>query len=183
AIRLAVREVAAAITASTITTVAVFLPIAFIGDMTGELFRPFALTVAIAMTASLFVALTIVPVLAYWFLKPGASVRDADGNEIDPEDPAAPPSRLQRGYLPVLGWTLNHSWVTLLIAVVVLGGTVALAPLMKTNFLGDSGQNTFTVTQELAPAASLDAEDAAAQKVEAVLTGIDGVETVQTSIG
>ena len=183
AIRLAVREVAAAITASTITTVAVFLPIAFVGDMTGELFRPFALTVAIAMTASLFVALTIVPVLAYWFLKPGASVRDADGNEIDPEDPAAPPSRLQRGYLPVLGWTLNHSWVTLLIAVVVLGGTVALAPLMKTNFLGDSGQNTFTVTQELAPAASLDAEDAAAQKVEAVLTGIDGVETVQTSIG
>ena len=183
AIRLAVREVAAAITASTITTVAVFLPIAFVGDMTGELFRPFALTVAIAMTASLFVALTIVPVLAYWFLKPGAPVRDADGNEIDPEDPAAPPSRLQRGYLPVLSWTLNHSWVTLLIAVVVLGGTVALAPLMKTNFLGDSGQNTFTVTQELAPAASLDAEDAAARKVEAVLTGIDGVETVQTSIG
>ena len=66
--------------------------------------------------------------------------------------------KIQRGYLPVLGWTLNHSWVTLLIAVVVLGGTVALAPLMKTNFLGDSGQNTFTVTQELAPAASLDAE-------------------------
>ncbi|MCC9053827.1 efflux RND transporter permease subunit [Microbacterium sp. F2E] len=183
AIRLAVREVAGAITASTITTVAVFLPIAFVGDMTGELFRPFALTVAIAMTASLFVALTIVPVLAYWFLKPGKAVHDADGEEIDPEDPAAPPSRLQRGYLPVLSWTLNHSWVTLLIAVVVLGGTVALAPLMKTNFLGDSGQNTFTVTQELAPAASLDAEDAAAQKVEAVLTGIDGVETVQTSIG
>lgn len=182
-IRLAVREVAGAITASTITTVAVFLPIAFVGDMTGELFRPFALTVAIAMTASLFVALTIVPVLAYWFLKPGKAVHDADGEEIDPEDPAAPPSRLQRGYLPVLSWTLNHSWVTLLIAVVVLGGTVALAPLMKTNFLGDSGQNTFTVTQELAPAASLDAEDAAARKVEAVLTGIDGVETVQTSIG
>ena len=182
-IRLAVREVAGAITASTITTVAVFLPIAFVGDMTGELFRPFALTVAIAMTASLFVALTIVPVLAYWFLKPGKPVVDAAGNEIDPEDPAAPPSRLQRGYLPVLGWTLKHSWATLLIAVLVLGGTLALAPLMKTNFLGDSGQNTFTVTQEVGPAASLDAEDAAAQKVEAVLTGIDGVETVQTSIG
>ena len=66
-----VREVASAITASTIVTVAVFLPIAFVGDVTGELFRPFAMTVTIAMTASLFVALTIVPVLAYWFLKPG----------------------------------------------------------------------------------------------------------------
>ncbi len=65
AILSAVREVATAVTASTITTVAVFLPIAFVGDMTGgELFRPFALTVTIAMTASLLVALTIVPVLA-----------------------------------------------------------------------------------------------------------------------
>lgn len=183
AIRLAVREVAAAITASTITTVAVFLPIAFVGDMTGELFRPFALTVTIAMTASLFVALTIVPVLAYWFMKPGKPVLDADRNPIDPEDPAAPPSRLQRAYLPILSWTLRHSWVTLIIAVLVLGGTLAAAPLMKTNFLGDSGQNTFTVSQKLGPAASLDAQDAAAQKVEKAILGVSGIKTVQTSIG
>ncbi|MFT4051070.1 MAG: efflux RND transporter permease subunit [Microbacterium sp.] len=183
AILLAVREVAAAVTASTITTVAVFLPIAFVGDVTGELFRPFALTVTIAMTASLFVALTIVPVLAYWFLKLGKPVRGADGEPIDPEDPAAPPSRLQRAYLPVLTWTLKHSWVTLLLAVLVLGGTIAAAPLMKTNFIGDSGQNTFTVTQELGAAASLDAEDAAAQRVEEAILGIDGITTVQTSIG
>ena len=182
-ILLAVREVAAAITASTITTVAVFLPIAFVGDMTGELFRPFAMTVTIAMSASLFVALTIVPVLAYWFLRPGKPVLDAEGNPIDPEDPAAPPSKLQKAYLPVLSWTLKHSWVTLLVAVLVLGGTLAVAPFMKTNFLGDSGQNTFTVTQEVAQAASLDAEDAAAKKVEDVLLGVPGVETVQTSIG
>jgi len=182
-IKLAVREVAAAITASTITTVAVFLPIAFVGDMTGELFRPFALTVTIAMAASLLVALTIVPVLAYWFLRPGRAVRDAQGQAIDPENPAAPPSKLQKAYLPVLNWTLTHSWATLGLAVLVLVGTAALAPLMKTNFLGDSGQNTFTVTQEVAQAASLDAEDAAAAKVEKALLGVDGVETVQTSIG
>lgn len=182
-ILLAVREVAAAITASTITTVAVFLPIAFVGDVTGELFRPFALTVTIAMLASLFVALTIVPVLAYWFLKPGKPLLDAEGNEIDPEDEAAPPSRLQKSYLPILTWTLKHSWVTLLIAVLVLGGTIAAVPLMKTNFLGDSGQNTFTVSQKLGAAASLDAEDAAAQKVETAILDIDGITTVQTSIG
>ena len=68
AIKSAVREVAGAITASTLTTVAVFLPLALVGDITGELFRPFALTVTIALAASLFVSLTIVPVLAYWFL-------------------------------------------------------------------------------------------------------------------
>ncbi|CAG7844350.1 Swarming motility protein SwrC [Pseudoclavibacter triregionum] len=64
----AVREVAGAITASTIATVAVYLPIAFVGDIAGELFRPFALTSVIALLASLIVSLTIVPVLAYWLL-------------------------------------------------------------------------------------------------------------------
>ncbi len=182
-ILLGVREVAAAITASTITTVAVFLPIAFVGDVTGELFRPFALTVTIAMLASLFVALTIVPVLAYWFLRPGKPLLDEAGREIDPEDPAAPPSRLQRSYLPILRWTLRHSWVTLLLAVLVLAGTAAAAPFMKLNFLGDSGQNTFTMTQEVGPSASLDAEDAAAAKVEAAIVDIEGIESVQTSIG
>ncbi len=182
-ILLAVREVAAAITASTLTTVAVFLPIAFVGDLTGELFRPFALTVTIAMLASLFVSLTIVPVLAYWFLRPGKPVLDERGRAIDPEDPAAPPSRLQKSYLPVLRWTLRHSAVTLVLAVLVLAGTIAVAPLMKVNFLGDSGQNTFTVTQNIGDTASLDAQDAAAGRVEDVLLGVDGIETVQTSIG
>jgi multidrug efflux pump subunit AcrB len=183
AIRKAVREVAGAITASTLTTVAVFLPIAFVGDITGELFRPFAMTVTIAMVASLFVALTIVPVLAYWFLRPGKPVLDEAGRAVDPEDPEAPHTGLQRGYLPVLNWTLRHAWVTVIIAVLVLGGTVALTPLLKVNFIGDSGQNTFTMTQELSEAPSLEAEDAAASRVEEALQGIEGIETVQVSIG
>ena len=64
----AVREVATAVTSATIATVAVYLPIAFVGDISGELFRPFALTSVIALLASLLVSLTIVPVLAYWML-------------------------------------------------------------------------------------------------------------------
>ncbi|MGK9220574.1 MULTISPECIES: efflux RND transporter permease subunit [unclassified Microbacterium] len=183
AIRLAVREVAGAVTASTITTVAVFLPIVFVGDMVGELFRPFALTVTIAMSASLLVALTIVPVLAYWFMRPGKPLLDAEGRPIDPEHPDAPPSRLQRAYLPVLGWTLRHSGITLVLAVLVLVGTVAAAPLMKVNFLGDSGQNTMTISQDLGDTASLEAKDAAARQVEDALDGIDGIEAVQASIG
>ncbi|MFS0853127.1 efflux RND transporter permease subunit [Microbacterium sp. 179-I 3D4 NHS] len=183
AIRLAVREVAMAVTASTITTVAVFLPIVFVGDMVGELFRPFAVTVTIAMVASLLVSLTIVPVLAYWFLRPGKPLRDENGTAIDPEHPDAPPTRLQRGYRPILGWTLKHSGITVILAVVVLGGTLAAAPLMKVNFLGDSGQNTMTVTQDLGPTASLEAKSDAALTVEDALLGIDGIEHVQASIG
>ncbi|WP_309064773.1 efflux RND transporter permease subunit [Microbacterium sp.] len=183
AILLAVREVAAAITASTITTVAVFLPIVFVGDMVGELFRPFAMTVTIAMTASLLVALTIVPVLAYRFLRPGKPLVDEGGRRIDPEDPVAPPTPLQRAYRPILGWTLRHSATTVVLAVLVLAGTLAAAPLMKINFLGDSGQDTMTVTQDLGPTASLQAKSDAAKKVEAGLDGVDGIRHVQASIG
>ncbi|WP_298863109.1 efflux RND transporter permease subunit [uncultured Microbacterium sp.] len=183
AIKLAVREVAAAVTASTITTVAVFLPIVFVGDMVGELFRPFAMTVTIAMAASLFVALTIVPVLAHWFLKPGKPLVAADGTRIDPEHPDAPPTRLQKAYRPILGWTLKHSATTVVIALLVLGGTLAAAPLMKINFLSDSGQNTMTVTQDIGGTASLQAKSDAAKQVEKALNGIDGITHVQASIG
>nr|WP_245325186.1 efflux RND transporter permease subunit [Microbacterium amylolyticum] len=183
AIRLAVREVAGAITSSTVTTVAVFLPIAFVGDMVGELFRPFAMTVTIAMLASLIVALTIVPVLAYWFMKPGKALFDDAGEQIDPEHPDAPKSRLQKAYQPILSWTLRHSWATLSIAVLIMVGTVAMAPLMKVNFLGDTGQNTLTISQDLGQTASLDRQDEAARAVENELEKIDGIETVQVSIG
>ncbi len=184
AIKNAVKEVAGAVTASTATTVAVFLPIALVGDITGELFRPFALTVTIALAASLFVSLTIVPVLAYWFLghKPAskhAGALPAEG----PADLAEAPSRLQRGYLPVLSFTLKRPLAVILAAVLLLGGTVALLPFVKTNFIGDSGQNTLTVNQTLPLGASLQAKDDAAMKVESVLQDISGVETVQLSIG
>jgi HAE1 family hydrophobic/amphiphilic exporter-1 len=210
AIQTAVKEVAAAITASTVTTVAVFLPLALVGDITGELFRPFALTVTIALAASLFVSLTIVPVLAYWFLgkKPesGSSLsRPAELAEADAGTTTntAPPSRrairdatenadlheldtptrLQKAYLPVIHFTLRRPAVTILAALLVLGGTVAMVPSMKTNFIGDSGQNTLTVQQTLPLGTSLDTQDEAAQVVEDVLRDIDAIETVQLSIG
>ncbi|QAY72901.1 efflux RND transporter permease subunit [Agromyces protaetiae] len=201
----AVKEVAGAITASTITTVAVFLPVAFVEGVTGELFRPFSLTVTIALLASLLVALTIVPVLAYWFLKPAkvhkhdeqadaasaafvdettpTGATAASTGSANVADELEHPSRLQKGYLPIIEWTLKHGVVTLLLAVLVLGGTIALTPFMKTNFLGSSGQNTFQVTQELPVGSSLDALDEASEPVERVLLDTDGIETVQVSIG
>src|SRR6185436_12165208 len=66
----AVKEVAGAVTASTLTTVAVFSPIALVGGIVGQLFSSFAITITVALLASLFVSLTVIPVLAYWFLRP-----------------------------------------------------------------------------------------------------------------
>ncbi|ASO21338.1 HAE1 family hydrophobic/amphiphilic exporter-1 [Actinoalloteichus hoggarensis] len=182
AIITAVREVAGAITSSTITTVAVFLPIALVGGQVGELFRPFAVTVSVALTASLLVSLTIVPVLAYWFLKDRreAGEGEPDAAAIREKEERAP---LQRTYLPVLRGALAHPVITLVVAVGVLGGTFALIPRLQTNFLGDSGQNTLSISQELPPGASLETADAAARQVEDVLADTDAVEEYQASIG
>jgi len=187
AITTAVREVAGAVTASTVTTVAVFLPLALVGDVTGELFRPFALTVTIALASSLFVALTIVPVLAYWFLGNKKPHPHSEGVAAEgaTEDELEHPSRLQRAYLPIIRWTLSplKGAAVLVVAVLILGGTIALAGGLKTNFIGDSGQNTLTVSQTLPLGASLDAKDKAATKVETALRDIKGIDTVQLSIG
>ena len=193
----AVREVAGAVTASTLTTVAVFLPVAFVAELVGELFRPFALTVTMALVASLLVSLTIVPVLAYWWLRvPGvgrsaiatAGARTASSSSgalasADDLHDAGTSDRLRRGYQPVLRWALGRPVLVVVLAALVLGGTVAAVPFVKTNYLGDSGQNTFTVTQDLEPGTSLDEQSAAARKVERVLRGVSGVEIVQTTIG
>jgi HAE1 family hydrophobic/amphiphilic exporter-1 len=189
AILTAIREVAGAITASTLTTVAVFLPIAFVGELAGELFRPFALTVTMALLASLLVSLTIVPVLAYWFLRnpglaPGseAARRNADEARAKAQE-AEQRSRLQRGYLPILTKTQKHPVVTLVAAALVLGGTAAMAPLLATNLLGNSGQNSLTVRQVLPAGTSLADTSAAAIRLEEVLRGIDGVRDVQVTSG
>ncbi|MDR6865813.1 HAE1 family hydrophobic/amphiphilic exporter-1 [Microbacterium resistens] len=86
-VRAAVGQVAGAVTASTLTTVAVFLPVALVGGVSGELFRPFALTVTIALLASLLVSLTIVPVLAYWFMRRPS--RKKAGEDTPTEDAPA----------------------------------------------------------------------------------------------
>jgi HAE1 family hydrophobic/amphiphilic exporter-1 len=184
AILIGVKEAATAITASTVTTVAVFLPIALVSDITGELFRPFALTVTIALAASLFVALTIVPVLAYWFLKVKPHhAHEAGADPVGLDDELDRPSALQKGYLPVIRWTLARPALTIIAAVVVLAGTLALVPFVPTNFVGDSGQNTLSVRQTMPAGTSLDAKDAAAQKLEDALAEVDGIETVQVSVG
>lgn len=186
AILTAVREVGGAIAASTVSTVAVFLPIALVGGMVGELFRPFAVTVAIAMLASLLVALTIVPVLAYWFVR---SPRRADGTDEDAasaREAAEAKERRglwQRAYVPSLAAALRRPWVTIGVAVVVLVGTLGLVPRLETNFIGDSGQDTVTVTQRFAVGTSLAAQDAAAREVEDALAGVDAIESVQTTVG
>ncbi|GAA2208216.1 efflux RND transporter permease subunit [Nonomuraea monospora] len=183
AILTAVREVSGAVTASTLTTVAVFAPIAMVGGMVGELFSPFAITVTVALLASLVVSLTVVPVLAFWFLKSPELTPEEARKQRDEAEAKELRSPLQRAYLPVLRFATRFKLVTILIGVAVFIGTMGLAGGLQTNFLDSSGQNTLSISQRMPVGTDLATTDKAAKQVEDVLADLDGVDTYQVNVG
>jgi len=179
AIPTAVREVAGAVTASTLTTVAVFLPIAFTGGLIGEVFGPFAITVTVALLASLFVALTIIPVLAAWFLKAPRPKAGAKAEDLHEKQ-----TFLERGYVPMVRWVTGHKAISLIVAVVLFAGSIALTPLLGTNFFSASQQNTYSITQTLPVGTSMDVTAQDAQQVENVLQALrPTIQNYQVNIG
>ena len=190
----AVKEVAGAITSATITTVAVFLPVALVGGIVGELFRPFSFSFTIALLASLVVSLTIVPVLAYWFLKAPvseeqslresaktAATRMEKARKLEEEKEKR--SWLQRGYIPVLTKTQAKPGLTLLAAGAILMFTFSLVPQLKTDFIGDFGGDTFVVRQELPAGSTFEQRNEASRIVEDLILEQEGVETVLATFG
>jgi HAE1 family hydrophobic/amphiphilic exporter-1 len=177
-----VREVAGAVTASTLTTVAVFLPIAFVTGLVGQLFSPFAVTVTVALLASLLVSLTVVPVLAYWFLKPPK----ATGETEQARQAAVEKERrsvLQRSYLPVIRFATRRRKTVVLLALLIFAGTIGLASRLDTNFLDQSGSTTLNMTQKMPPGTSVEAKEKAAGVVERALAAEPAVRTYQVTVG
>jgi len=175
----AVKEVAGAVTSSTLTTVAVFLPIGLVGGQAGAIFRPFAVAVTVALIASLIVSLTVVPVFASWFMR---TRPDAVFPVLSEEDEHAQ-SRLQRAYLPLLNWTLGHRLLTVGIAAAMFAGTLALVPFLKTEYLGSLGDESLEISMELPAGKSLEETDRAAATIEHLLAGDRSVRTYSTTIG
>lgn len=122
-IRFATAQVANAITSSTITTVAVFGPIAFVSGILGEIFRPFAITVVVAMLSSLIVAVTVIPMLAKLLVLKQQKFAHSDDHV----------GKWEMHYKNVLQWSLNHKIKTLLITglifIISIVGTVPFLPI------------------------------------------------------
>jgi len=191
-----VKEVAGAVTASTLTTVTVFAPVAIVFGVVGELFRPFAITVAVALGASLLVSMTIVPVLAYWFLRGRMRSKQERAAQSAGDEAAAATAveahtpeetqvtRLQRGYLPILGFGLRQPLITLGIALLVFVATLGAATLLKTDFLGSvTDQTTLAIHQKLPPGTRLSTTSAAAGQVENILHADPQVKNYLVTIG
>jgi HAE1 family hydrophobic/amphiphilic exporter-1 len=171
------REVAAAITSSTITTVAVFLPIGFVGGIVSQFFLPFGLTVAFALLASLLVALTVIPVLAFFFMRKVNIKLDPDGE--------LPETIWQRLYTPALVLALRNrvtKWGTLAITFALFIATLALVPMIPTSFINSGGEKILNVSVAPPTGASTDVVIARVGEVESIIGADPSVELVQSTI-
>ncbi|MFO1539667.1 MAG: efflux RND transporter permease subunit [Chloroflexota bacterium] len=171
------REVASAITSSTVTTVAVFLPIGFVGGIVSQFFLPIGITVTLALLASLIVALTVIPVLAWFFVRKVDVKVDPDGELHE--------TIWQRLYTPVLLLALRRratKWGTLGIAFALFIATNALVPLLPTSFISAGGEKLLSVTISPPNGASGETVLARTEAAEAILGADALVELVQSTI-
>jgi HAE1 family hydrophobic/amphiphilic exporter-1 len=171
------REVASAITASTLTTVAVFLPLGFVGGLVSQFFLPFALTVTFALLASLVCALTVVPVLAYFFV---------DRVKLNVDEHGEPRNSLWvRLYDPTIRFVLRSRWTalgTVALAGVLFAASLGLVSSLPTQFINAGSEKILQVSVAPPTGATSEAVLDRAIVAEGIIAADPDVELLQTSI-
>ena len=169
----ATTEVGPAIFASTLTTIVVFIPLGFIQGLVGAFFLPFALTVVFALAASLVVALTAVPVLGAYLLRPGDLPEGAGEDDVA----FVHETWMQRAYAPVIRWALGHKAVTIIAAVVLTVASLALLSLIPVTLFPGGGQRYIEVNLTLPPGTPPDRTLAEVIQVESEVRDIAEIYT------
>ncbi len=194
-------EVGQAITSSTITTIAVFLPLGLVSGVVGKIFFPFALTVIVSLLSSLLVALTVVPLLAWLFV---AKKQTKDGDyawltgtaEDHPNGAFAEGILLQDtesheslrpwqiGYRRFLNWALNHKITVIGITLVALIASIAVLPLAGSTFLPSSSDKFATVSISMPTGTTLSATNQKTLQVENLLKQYPSqIQIINSQIG
>ncbi|MEC0369517.1 efflux RND transporter permease subunit [Paenibacillus chibensis] len=174
-VREATREMFVPIMSSTIVTIAVFLPLAFVSGMVGELFMPFALTMVFALLASLLVAITLVPMLAHSLFKKGIKTKNTHDHDK--------PGKMARGYQRILNWSLSHKLITFGMAVILLVASLFLTPLIGTSFMPAQEDKYVMVTYSPEPGAQLETVEQRALEAEKYILDQPNVDKMQYSVG
>ncbi|WP_099159805.1 efflux RND transporter permease subunit [Virgibacillus ndiopensis] len=177
-VREATREMFVPIFSSTVVTIAVFLPLGLVSGQVGEMFLPFALAVVFALSASLIVAVTIVPMLAHSMFNKGIKRKTKDIKHHDEK-----PGKLARFYKGILNWTLNHKLITFGGSVIVLVASFFLVPLIGVSFLPNEEQKMVVATYSPEPGQTREEVEDIALDAEEFISDREGVTTYQYSIG
>lgn len=160
-------QVAGAITASTLTTICVFVPIIFVDGMTRDIFTDLALTVAYSLLASLLIALTVVPAMAKGLLKKETRLTALSQT-----------GRFMDKYRTAVRWALSHKAIVLIAAVVLLVGSSGLALMRGLSFMPSMSTPQISATIQMPKESTLKETSDTTDKIVKEVRKVDGVETV-----
>jgi len=179
ATRQAMKEVSAPVIGIALILSAVFVPVAFLGGLTGRMYQQFALTIAISVLLSAFSALSLAPALSAMFLKPAHGPRRGPlgaffrgFNWIF--------DRTTTGYISIARLLVRRAILTILLVGVVIAGVAILAPLLPPGFIPDEDQGLLGVNLQLPPGASLQRTGEVLTQVEQIIAKTDGVDSFST---
>lgn len=179
----AMSEVSGPVIAVAFVLAAVFVPVAFIGDMVGVLYRQFALTIAVSMALSAFVALSLTPALCTLLLKPQHS-----------ENPGSSLSRFFEHFntwfdratsaysLRVQALISKAKWVCIFLLIILIG-TVGLFKIVPTTFVPDEDQGFFAASVTLPEGASMNRTQAVTDQLDKDIRDIAGINQVISIVG
>jgi len=149
-------EIGLAVVATTMTIVAMFMPVSFMGGIAGQYFKQFGLTVAIAVTFSLLVARLITPLLAAYFLRDRQ--RGVEGHGV-----------IMGRYLRMLEWSLRNRFITLALGALIFVGSIMIAGSLPYGFLPTNDLSRSVLLIELPPGSTIADTAATADRITALL--------------
>jgi HAE1 family hydrophobic/amphiphilic exporter-1 len=185
AARTGASEVTGAVIGASLTSMAVFAPIAFVGGLASELFSSLAMTVVFALLASLTMALTVVPMLGSRLLAKSLGEVRADGSRLERLLflAGAWMEGLKNWYGGVLSWALENRRRVVCLAAVLFVASLALVPLVGTEFLPTMDQGAISIVVEMPRGTAVEETDRMVARVEEIAAGVPEVETVFVTTG
>jgi len=164
-------EVGLAVTASTLTIVAVFFPLVFISGIAGILFNQLGFLVTIMILVSLLAALTLIPMLSAYLLKSKKEEKPIQNLYLKKIDSSLAKflDRLDEFYKGILNWALDHKKTVIVGAILIFAGSLALIPIVGTEFFPRSDSGNFQLTLELQPGIRLEETIEYVKKVEEII--------------
>jgi HAE1 family hydrophobic/amphiphilic exporter-1 len=179
------KEISLAITATTLSLVVIFLPVAFLSGQVGRLFSSYGVTVAAAVVVSLFIAFTLTPMLGSRFLESAEQIR-AKKRET-PKGIRGLPDRLMgwadAHYMRLVHWSLGHRKVVAGIGLACVAATVPLFALVGKEFIPVDDQSEFEISIELPTGTSFEAANALVREIEGEVRKLPAVRDILASIG
>jgi hydrophobic/amphiphilic exporter-1 (mainly G- bacteria), HAE1 family len=182
-------EVREAITASTLTTIAVFLPVVYVSGMAGELFKTMGLTITFSLLVSLFVALTLIPMLSS---RQRQKYAKTFPSAIEENKTYSSSEKIGKGrfftivineYSYLIDWALRHRGFVVIIAIVILVSSFFLLPILGTEFMPSMDQGNFNVNISLPVGTNFEVTRDVVTDIESVVNAVPEVKNVFTSIG